>query len=140
MSAIHHAPSTAVLVALIPLPAVILVGLYWVRHRAPEPTPRPSLGGFFVAYAAAYGLTLVAARLGGVPATLSALAGLVGLLGLGVGVARLYALLYGTAWVSEHMHLIEVDVALWRPLALRLAALLLVAAIALGVLAPPGVE
>lgn len=118
------APVGAALLAALPVAA-----LFWVRRGQPEPAPPLRFGRWFLFYAllfAAY--LLLAARIA--PAAALFAAGLVvGWLGAGRGLGRLYLLLYGADWVERHPDAARRDALRWQLVMLIAAVLLFVAAI-----------
>jgi hypothetical protein len=113
------------------LAAVPIAALLFVRHGQPEHPARLSPGRFFLSYAVNFALLLLAARVDGLPASLIVLGIVLGLLGLGVGVASLYRFLYGRAWLDQHPGVVQRDIARWQRVTLATAAVCLLAGLVL---------
>lgn len=112
--------------AVVPIAALLLV-----RRGQPEHPARLSPGRFFLSYTVNFAVLLMAARLDGLPASLIALGIILGLLGLGIGVAALYRFLYGSSWLALHPGVVDRDITRWQRVTLVMAAACLLSGIAL---------
>lgn len=114
----------AAVLGVIPLAALLIV-------RSAHPRPRPRLS--IVRMAALYALLVLVLALGtlvdDLPMAFGLLGVILGLMGLGIGVASVYRFLYGDAWLAEHPEVVRRDTARWERAALLLALASLLAAV-----------